>query len=146
MKDKKTFTVQTNGVRLAVIKIIQSLRLPFEIVLQTVDTTRTVAQNRMYWMWMEEIADQVLIEGKNLTQEDWHDLCRMKFLGVKTIKIGHKEFPRPAKSTKELGVKGFSEYLLEIETHFLAKGVLLTFPDDYEKIIGNKISVSGGAL
>ena len=75
---------------------------------------------------------------QKLTKDDWHDLCRMKWLGVKTIRIGGKEYPRPAKSTKKLKIGEFAEYLTKIESHFLEKGAVLTFPDEYGLAMGIK--------
>lgn len=114
--------------------------MPCEVVIQELDVTRSIKQNSLLWLWYTEISQQMEVpdhEGNMVkyTKEDWHDLCRMKFLGVKIIKIGHKEYPRPAVSTKKLSVKKMSDYLLQIESHFLEKGVLLTFPDYYGEAI-----------
>jgi hypothetical protein len=60
----------------------------------------------------------------------------MKWLGVKVVSIGGKEYPRPAKSTTKLKVGEMAKYLTQIESHFLEKGVALSFPDDYGTAMG----------
>lgn len=117
-------------------KVIMASKPNFEVVVRPLKAARSLAQNRLYWKWLGEISKQYQVDGKSLTTSEWHHLCAMKFLGIKTIEIGEKTFPMPAKSTTKLKVSEFSEYLLKIETEFLPKGVALTFTDDYGTAMG----------
>lgn len=132
------FAIKTDGQRDIAAKVVNKMPLPFEVTIEPYKNRRSQSQNRMYWKWLTEISEQYYVEGERLSKEDWHDLCRMKWLGVKVITLAGKEYPRPAKSTTELKVGEFSEYLLEIESEFLPKGVVLTFPDDYGLAMGVK--------
>jgi len=112
-----------------------------EIEIRDFKSKRSAAQNRLYWAFLRDIAAQMEVPDENgelrkYSSEDWHDLCRMKWLGVKTIRLGDKEYPRPSKSTTKLKIGEFAEYLTNIEAHFLSKGVRLTFPDDYGYAMG----------
>lgn len=123
-----------------VIKSLLSMDIPYpaEINVQNLRAQRSVSQNSLYWVWLTEISQQMEVEGERLSKEDWHDLCRMKWIGVKVIKLAGKEYPRPLKSTTKLKVGEFAEYLTKIESHFLEKGVALTFTDDYGKALGHE--------
>lgn len=132
------FPIHTQGMKETAIKVLSKMPLPCEITIQPFRTARSQAQNRLYWKWISEIAGQMEVDGKKYDKEEWHHLCGMKFNGVKTIQIGCKEFPVPAISTKKLKVGEFAEYLTKIESHFLEKGVALTFTDDYGKALGHE--------
>jgi len=130
------FPIHTEGMKAIAAKVLAAMPLPCEVTIQPLRAKRSDAQNRLMWKWLAEIAQQMEVEGESYTKEDWHDLCRMKWLGVKVIEIGGKEFPRPAKSTTKLKVGEFAEYLTKMEEHFLSKGVALTFTDDYGEAMG----------
>lgn len=130
------FPLHTEGMKEAACRVIKGLPLPCEVIIQPFKHTRSLAQNRLYWKWLTEISQQMEVDGKKLSKDEWHHLCGMKWLGVKTISIGHKEYPIPAKSTKKLKVGEFADYITEIESHFLSKGVGLTYTQDYSKAMG----------
>lgn len=131
------FPIQAEGTREAALKVLQNMPLPCEVSIQPLRHKRSSAQNRLYWKWLSEIASQYTTpDGKKFSKDEWHHLCGMKFIGVKIIQLGGREFPLPSKSTKDLKVAEFSEYLLNIESEFLQKGVSLTFTDDYGLAIG----------
>lgn len=135
--------IHTQGMKEIALKVLSGMPLPCEITIQPYKTKRSNAQNRLYWKWLTEISQQIEVADENgelsfLSKEDWHDLCRMKWLGVKVINLQGKEYPRPAKSTTALKVGEFVEYLTEIESHFLAKGAVLTFPDEYGLAMGKE--------
>lgn len=131
-------SIKFEGTRKSVLKALEGIPLPFAIEIQKISSKRSAAQNRLYWTWLREVAEQMEVEGEKLTKEDWHDLCRMKWLGVKVITLAGKEYPRPAKSTTKLKVGEFAEYLTKIEAHFLEKGVVLTYTEDYQTAIGER--------
>lgn len=134
--DSQYFPIHTKGMKDTAVKVLSSMPLPCEVTIQPFKAKRSHAQNRIYWMWMSEISRQMEVDGKRFSKEEWHQLCSMKWLGVKTIALGDKEFPMPSKSTTKLKIGEFAEYLTKIEAHFLSKGVALTFPDDYGEAMG----------
>ena len=136
--NEQYFPVQTEGVRSVVLNVLSKMPLPCEVTIQPFRTKRSQAQNRLYWKWLSEIAQQIEVEGKKLNKDEWHHLCGMKFIGVKIIKIGGKEYPMPLKSTTKLKVNEFCNYLTQIEAHFLEKGAALTFTDDYGVALGKE--------
>lgn len=134
--DQQYFPIHTEGMKNTAVKVLSAMPLPCEVTIQPFRTKRSQSQNRLYWLWLTEIAQQMEVDGKRYSKEDWHHLCAMKWIGVKTIEIGGKGFPVPEKSTTKLKVGEFAEYLTKIEAHFLSKGVALTFTDDYAEAMG----------
>jgi len=130
--------ITTEGMRHAANNVVNGTPLPFEIVVQPLRHKRSLAQNRLYWKWLTVIAQQMKVDGQSFSKEEWNHLCGMKFIGIKTISIGDKEFPMPLKSTKDLKVNEFAEYLTQIESHFIQKGVNLTYTDDYGQAVGKE--------
>lgn len=132
------FPIHTEKMKDVVSKVLAAMPTPCEVIIRPFKAARSLAQNRLYWKWITEIARQMEVDGKRFNKEEWHHLCGMKFIGVKTIDLGGKSYPLPLKSTKRLKVDEFAQYLTQIESHFLAKGVALTFTDDYGKAMGHE--------
>ena len=110
----------------------------WEVNIKEYKSSRSLAQNNLYWKWMTEISLQAVLPNKErLSKDDWHEVCAMKFLGVRTIDDGKKVYAVPNRTSK-LGVKKFSKYLLDIEAHFIPAGIQLTFPQEYALAIGVK--------
>lgn len=99
---------------------------------------RSLAQNRLYFLWMQEIAEQAVTTDKQkLSKDGWHEACALRFLGFKDIIFMGENYQIKETSTSKLGVSDFSEYLSEIEATFTQGGVKLTFPDYYDEAMGN---------
>ena len=65
---------------------------------------RTCSQNRLYWSFLGEWAQQY-----GGTSEEMHQICKEKFLLVEYIEIMGKRFAR-TQSTPKTNTKEFSEY------------------------------------
>ena len=105
----------------------------YEVVLRPFKSKRSLAQNSLYWLWLTEISSQIkTADGKLLDKEEWHYLCGLKFIGVKSFDVAGKTYVTPMKSTTKLTTKEFTDYLMQIEAEFLSRGAGLTFPDAYE--------------
>lgn len=139
--NEQYFPIHTEGMRKAACKVVEGLPVPFEVIIQPIKKKRSNQQNRAYWAFLGDIANQMEVpdesgELSKLTKDDWHDLCRMKWLGVKVINLAGKEYPRPSVSTTKLKVGEFAEYLTKIEAHFIVKGVRFHYTDDYGPALG----------
>ena len=133
------FTLHSPDIITSCIRFIQSLpgHELWDVTIAKHRSKRSLSQNSLYWLWMDDIADQARTrDGQNLSKEEWHHLCSMRFLGVKTITLQGKEIPVPVKSTARLNTKEFTDYLTQIEAEFLNRGVVLTFPDCYAHAMG----------
>ena len=92
--------------------------------------TRSQAQNRLYWM----IIEQIRKETYN-SKDAIHDHCREEFLERQTEIVCNKE-RTVLKSTTELNTKEMGEYIDDVivfaETDL---GIKLQLPDDWRELI-----------
>lgn len=91
---------------------------PLRVILTSSDRKRSSEQNALYWSYyLDQIADQAWVEGRQYNKDIWHEFFAQEF-GVKI------EFSLPdgsiisrRKSTTEMKVGEFSEYLQKVETY-----------------------------
>lgn len=101
-----------------------------ELIVRPFKSTRSQAQNRLYWKWMKFLADET---GHD--KDEMHEFFKHKFLGAeyKTI-FGHETIV--ANSSAKLKVAEFADYLTRIEVFAAQKGHMLPHTVDYEAIFG----------
>ncbi|HEX5362370.1 MAG TPA: recombination protein NinB [Fluviicoccus sp.] len=91
---------------------------PLRIILTSSDRKRSSEANAYYWAFLlEQIADQAWVEGRQYSKDVWHEY----FAGLYAEKI---EIPLPdgtihirRKSTTEMKVAEFSDYLQKVEAY-----------------------------
>ena len=90
------------------------------------EVNRTIAQNALYWKWMEVVSE---ITGNN--KYAIHALMKMRFLSKrKLVKIGWKRnYVNIEWSTKKLSVKQFTEYLDNVYLFFAENWYVLPTMD-----------------
>lgn len=103
---------------------------------------RNLDQNALMWVGpLKDIARQAYINGKTYKEEIWHEYFKREFLPNEYDETLTKEgyvkwttdpagFPLLVGSTTDLTVKGFSEYLLQIESYGAGLGVEFTSLDN----------------
>lgn len=100
---------------------------PLELTIKDHKKKRTEDQNALYWSWLRIISKETGDSTKGL-----HAFYGDEFLPKEhNIVMGKKV--EEIKSTTELGVKAFTEYLKNVERHagsFL--GIMLPHPGDLE--------------
>lgn len=84
--------------------------------------TRSVQANRLYWAWLRVIAESTGDDENSL-----HEIFKRMFLPPKFQTYRGKEIKLP-RSTTELSVKDFSEYLMRIEKEAGELGITLPQP------------------
>ena len=99
-------------------------------------------QNALMWAGtLKDIANQAYVEGRTYSAEVWHELFKREFLpneydpeltkeGYRKWDIDPKGFPILIGSTTQLTVKGFAQYLTQIEAHGASLGVEFTVRDN----------------
>lgn len=85
---------------------------------------RSMAQHRLYWMWVNTIAD-----AYGFQPDELHDHLKVRFLGVKEVTVFGKTILIP-KSTTTLSTAEFTEYLNKVEALARELKVILPYPDD----------------
>ena len=110
----------------------------WQVVVAPYRRNRSLAQNRLYWLWLKVIADHVFeTTGQQVSDEDMHEWFKARFLGTRIVEV-NGEAVRAAKSTRTLSVAEFSQYLERID-HFAAEHLGLTLPhpqDMYPEAMG----------
>jgi len=83
---------------------------------------RTVSQNSRYWAILTEIAQQLKPNDQEYSPETWHEYFKAKMIGKDTILIdGEAEVI--AKSSANLEVQEFTDYMTQVEAWAIEHGV-----------------------
>lgn len=95
---------------------------------------RSLEQNALYWVWMQEIADAVNKQKQSdYTREEVHDKFKRMFLGlIPAKKIGATEIPEKLKSTSKMTKGEMFYYMQQVEHWAIDAGLALSHPDDNE--------------
>lgn len=127
--------------RLRAIKHIEALSLekPWQVDIKLYRKNRSSAQNRLYWMWLTIVGDDL-----GYTKKEMHKVFAKKFLPL-DVTVAMGETVNDTKSTTDLNTKEFTEYLEEIDIFSSSElGIVLPHPADlyYEAMSNNRTSVT----
>jgi hypothetical protein len=92
---------------------------PLRLILTTEERKRTLEQNGRYWSKavLGAIAEQVWIDGKQYPEEVWHEEFAERYCPRIEITLPSGQIFSRRKSTSEMTVKEFSEYVQRVEVH-----------------------------
>ena len=104
---------------------------PIKITIEEATDNRKLAQNKLNFMWCNEVAKHVFAsQGLICSSEDIHELIARKLLPLRVVSINGETIIYRSE-TKTLSVKKFSEYLQRFEFYALEQlGAKLTHPED----------------
>lgn len=81
------------------------------------DPKRNNPQNRRYWKGtIAAIAEQVFVDGRTFAPEVWHEYFANRLLPHIELRLPDGEIVRRRKSTTELTVSEFAEYIHAVES------------------------------
>lgn len=122
------FTIRTERDRQAVVDYISKLDITkreYEAKIVKRTEKRTLAQNRLYHLWLNCISAETGNEVDILAE-----YFKQKFLGVRE-RVIHGDHVRVALSTTELNTEEFKRYLDKIqEWANVEQGIILPNPED----------------
>jgi hypothetical protein len=100
--------------------------------------TRSQQQNRLMWDWYRLICRTT---GQIMEEEELHEHMKARVLGFEEVIVpAFGKYPSRAyfkpKSTTKLSTKEMSEFLNAVEELAKQLNVVLYYPQDYQKIIG----------
>lgn len=134
--DKKVFILRNKSIVetcLAFIKtVLISDESPFEVVIRRYKSKRTNQQNNTYWGRLDDISEQVGIQGRKFEPIVWHEHMKEKFLPDECAKGIDKWMfmidgsRRLKMSTTDLNTKEFYDYRLQVEAYGAELGVMFT--------------------
>lgn len=122
------FKIRTETDKKAVCEYIKKLdisRRQYNVRVAKKAETRTLPQNRLYYLWLNCISAETGNEVELL-----HEYCKQKFLGVQYRVIYGEEVARPL-TTTDLNTEQFKAYLDKIqEWANTEQGIILPNPED----------------
>lgn len=81
-------------------------------------TSRSLEQNKRYWAVLSAFSKAVKIGGRTFAPETLHEFFKREFIGVTMLPNG---MPM-AKSSAELTVDQFGEYMTQVEAWMIEQG------------------------
>lgn len=95
---------------------------------------RSRSQLNLYREWLKAMADFFSTRDNLFTDEDMHDLCRHKFLGYETKRVGKTEIRDQLRSTAngKISKADMSEYMHKVDVWATEMGCYLPHPEDNE--------------
>jgi len=99
--------------------------------------TRSQKQNKLYWMWIDTIGQEL-----GYHRDEMHILLKDKLLGYDEIETRKGEVVKALKSTAKLSVDAMKDYLESVDFFATHYGIKLMHPEDlYLDSIGYKRDV-----
>lgn len=86
-------------------------KTPMQVECKPESKNRSQAQNRYYWNLLKQIESDAWIEGRQYSDECWHEYVKGRFIGYTDIPGGKK---KPL-STTNLSTKEFADYVTRVE-------------------------------
>ena len=122
------FVLKNDDVKKRAMNYIGSLgtHKPQLVEVKEYKSNRSTAQNRLYWSWVKVFSDYM---GED--KDDLHEKFKASFLGVKEVTDFNGNTYVVPKSTANLGVRKFAEYLNKIELTAAKLELVLPIPEDY---------------
>jgi len=132
----KHYVLQSNAVVQRLIDRLQMVRFDkdqpiYEVTVKEYKSTRSSAQNRLYWKWMHEVSLMYHESGRELySDEVWHEFFKKHFLPT-DVKEVRGVFIEMRKTTTKLNTKSFTHYLEQID-HYSGSEleIQLSHPED----------------
>ena len=86
-----------------------------EVIVRERKSKRSAEQNRRYWALLREVAATVWVDGRQFSDEVWHEQCRRTFIGMEEIAMPDGTITVRGISTTTLDVAAFGQYMERIE-------------------------------
>jgi len=135
-----------------VIRLIDKLRLVnpkniaqpiYKVTIEPYKAKRSVSQNRLLWLWMNEISNKYYeTRGKLYSPDMWAEYFKQNFIESAITEI-RGEAIKMAKTTTQMTTKEFTDYLEKIDIYVVSElDIILPHPDDlYYSAMGINVEV-----
>lgn len=91
---------------------------PLRLIVTTSSARRNAEQNKRYWGFvLKTIAEQAFVSGKLHAADVWHEYFARKFGVCDEVVLPDGEIITRRKSTTEMTVGEFTEYMTRVEAH-----------------------------
>lgn len=78
---------------------------------------------KAYWALLHKISEEVEVNGKTYTAEQWHEYFKQKLLGAEEVSLPNGKTVQRARSTSSLDKDEMSDYMTTIEAFAAERGV-----------------------
>lgn len=123
--DSKVFIVKDGDFTEVREEIDRTLGGPWEVEIRPYVPKRSTLQNRLYWEYMTQLGDYT-----GHTKDEMSLFFKWKFLGSDKTEVYGQSF-NAVKSTTDLNVKEFNEFLRSIEVFASEQGFMFKAPPYY---------------
>jgi hypothetical protein len=121
----REFTLKNGGAWNAVVAFIKANAPsfadkgePLRLIVTAEERQRNAQQNRFYWgAVLKSISDQAWVDGKQYDKDTWHEFFARRFGILDELTLPDGEIITRRKSTTQMSVGEFSEYLNEIQAY-----------------------------
>lgn len=86
---------------------------PLSITVAEHKAKRSIDQNKRYWAILNDIAENVWLNGKQFSSEAWHEYFKAKFIGLEETPDGRMV----GISTTALNTAEFTDFMNKTEAH-----------------------------
>jgi len=86
---------------------------PLAVTVTEHKAKRSTEQNKRYWAILREVAECAWVDGKQFSQEAWHEFFRGKFIGLEDSPSGRQV----GISTAKLSVSEFADYMTKVDAY-----------------------------
>lgn len=97
---------------------------PLRVIVTADEKKRNTQQNRMYWgAILKDIAEQAWVNGRQFDKDTWHEFLARKYGVCEEMTLPDGEIILKRKSTTDMSVGEFSEYMTQIQAFGASLGV-----------------------
>lgn len=91
---------------------------PVEVIVRPRKSKRSIEQNKRYWALLREVSATVWVDGRQFSDEVWHEQFKRWFIGMVDMPDGSMV----GISTTTLSVAEFTDYMTRIEHWCVEQG------------------------
>lgn len=97
---------------------------PLRVIVTADEKRRNSQQNRMYWgAILKDISEQAWLNGQQFNKDVWHEFCARKYGVCEEMTLPDGEIILKRKSTTEMSVGEFSDYMTQVQAFAASLGV-----------------------
>lgn len=91
---------------------------PLRVIVTSEEKKRNAEQNNFYWgVVLRDISEQAWVNGRQFDKDTWHEFFARRFGVCEDVTLPDGEIIVRRKSTTQMSVGEFSEYLNQIQAH-----------------------------
>jgi hypothetical protein len=86
---------------------------------------RSNEANRRYWLLLHLVAESIKPGGVSYSAETWHTYMKSRFIGADEVRLPNGKVLTLPKSSAELDVAEFNDYMTQVESWAAERDVFL---------------------